>query len=301
MLNILTKDSSQKKGVSTSQGLHYFFDRFAPIVLLIVALCTTSMSGVYLSGSKIELSSSIWKGIPYALAILIVTGAHAIGHYMVARLYGVKAHPPCFIPTLGTIGTIGAFTKISWPISDRNILIKIVIAGPLVGFFVSWIVLIIGLFFSEIRDHTVTNTPDKIGSSIVVYLTSLAFYGRLPETKDLLLHPIAYAGWLGLFYNFCHLLPIGKFDGGRLIYALWGYRVTRWVSFMSIGLLFILGYFLSDWTVWMGVAILGVFCTFGLRQQYSADRYDQPFEGSLVIALIIIFIIFIISFSPSPL
>jgi len=293
------KDVLHEKGISTSKGRHFFFNRLAPIILLILTLCTTIMSGVYLSGS--ELLTSIWKGVPYAIAILIATGAHALGHYMVARLNGVKAHSPCFIPTLGTIGTIGAYTKIPWPISDRNKLIKIFIAGPLVGFFVSWIILIIGLFFSEIKDYTMTNNSDKIGNSIIVYLTSLAFYGRLPETKDLFLHPIAYAGYLGLFYNFCHLLPIGKFDGGRLIYALWGYRVTRWVSFMSIGLLFLLGYFLSDWTVWMGVAIVGVFCTFGLRQQYSTDRYDQPLEGALLIEMIIILVIFIISFSHSPL
>jgi membrane-associated protease RseP (regulator of RpoE activity) len=211
----------------------------APIILFVVTLCTTVMSGIYLSGGTIEFSGTIWKGIPYALALLIVTGAHASGHYVGARLNGVKADLPFFIPTLGTIGTIGAFTKISWPISDRKKLISIFVAGPIAGFFVSWLVLAVGLLFSEIREHTMTSNPDKIRNSIIVYLTSLAVYGRLPETKDLFLHPIAYAGWLGLFYNSCHLLPIGKFDGGRLIYALWGFQVTRLVSFISIGLLFV--------------------------------------------------------------
>jgi membrane-associated protease RseP (regulator of RpoE activity) len=298
---MIRKYRDDDRNASISQTRHFFLNQFIPILLFILTMCTTIMSGVFLSGSKLELSASFWKGVPYALAILIVTGAHAIGHYMAARLNGVKAHLPCFIPTLGTIGTVGAYTKIPWPISDRKTLIKIFIAGPIVGFLVSWFILIIGLFFSELKDHAVTANPDKIRNSIIVYLTSLAFYGRLPETKDLLLHPVAYAGWLGLFYNFCHLLPIGRFDGGRLIYALWGYRVTRWVSFISIGILFVLGYFLSDWTVWLGVAIVGAIFTFGFRQQYSVDRYDQPIERSLLIAMIVILIIFIVSFSPSPL
>jgi len=298
MMTIFRNDDSQE----TSQSRRLFLNRLAPIILFVVTLCSTIWSGVYLAGGTIEFSSSsIWKGVPYALALLLVTGGHALGHYIVARLNGVNAYPPCFVPTLGTIGTVGAFTKICWPISDRKKLIKVFIAGPIAGFLVSWLVLIVGLYFSEIREHAMTGTPDKIRSSIIVYLTSLAFYGRLPDTKDLLLHPVAYAGWLGLFYNFCHLLPIGKFDGGRLIYALFGYRVTRWVSFVSIGVLFALGYFLSDWTAWLGVAILSLIFTFRFRQQYSSDHYDQPLEGPMVIALLIILIIFIVSFSPSPL
>lgn len=298
---MLKNISCHDKGSSNSQIRHLFLNQIAPIILLILTICTTIMSGVLLSGSKLELSTSIWKGVPYALAILIVTGAHALGHFTVARLHGVKAHTPCFIPTLGFIGTVGAYTKIPWPISDRKILIKIFIAGPISGFLAAWMVLIIGLFFSEVKDHALINSPVRLGNSIIMHVTSLAIYGSLPETKDLFLHPVAYAGWLGLFYNFCHLLPIGKFDGGRLIYALWGYRVTRLVSFVSIGLLFILGYFLSDWTVWMGVAIVGAICTVRLRQQYPSDRYDQPFEGSMLIPMVIIVTIFIISFSPTPL
>lgn len=296
------EDSLREKSVSTSHRDSLFFiERLVPIVLFVVTLCTATISGVYLSGIKIELSMSIWKGATYAVGIIVATGSHAMGHYVVARLSGVKARLPCFIPTFGTIGTMGAYTKIDWPIDDRNKLIKIFIAGPIAGFFVSWIILIIGLFCSEIKEYSMITETDKIEYSLIVYITTLVFYGRIIETKDLLLHPIAYAGWIGLFYNFCHLLPIGKFDGGRLIYAVWGYQVAMVISFVSIGILFVLGYFLSDWTVWLGVAIVGAIFTFRSRRQYSFDHYSQPIENPILVAMILILIIFIVSFSPNPL
>ncbi len=302
--NISEDDHYKDKGALSVQTRYLVLNLIAPATLFILTLCTTIMTGVLVSGSEyliLTSVASVWKGIPYAIGALIILGSHALGHYIQARLHGVKAYTPYFIPALGFIGTVGAYMKIQWPISDRKALVKIFAAGPICGFLAAWIVLIVGLFFSEVIDIALTGSPVKIGDSIIMHVTSLVFFGNLPSTKDVMLHPVAYAGWLGLFYNFCHLLPIGRFDGGRLIYALWGYRVTQWVSFITIGILLLIGFILPDSTTWIGIAILGLISTIRFRQQYPSERYEQPLEKPMLIVLGIIAAIFIVSFTPTPL
>jgi len=291
----------QENKESLHSRSYLFLNLVVPAALFILTLCTAIVSGVLVAGHEYLTLTSVWKGIPYALGVLIILGSHALGHYIEARLCKVKVYAPYFIPALGFVGTIGAYTKIQWPISDRKTLIKIFATGPICGFFTAWIVLIVGLFFSNIVDIASLGSSVKMGDSIIMRLTTLAILGNLPSTKDVMLHPVAYAGWLGLFYNFCHLLPIGRFDGGRLTYALWGYRVTLWISFISIGALLILGYFSSDWTIWLGIAIVGAISTIGLRGQYPDERYDQPLPKSMFVVLSIVVAIFIVSFTPIPL
>ena len=274
-----------------------FLSYVAPVILFFLTICTTIVGGFFLVGNKFEFSMSLLKGIPYAVAIIIIIGAHALGHYIAARICKVKAFFPYFIPSIDITGTIGAFTKMEWPILNRKALIKIFMAGPIAGFCVTWIILIIGLYFSEVVDRTtMPNNTMVLGDSLVMYVTQLAVFGRLPETKDIVLHPVAFAGWLGINYNFWHLLPIGKLDGGRLIYALWGYNVTRWVSIITIIVLLIFGFIFSNG--WFGMAIFGIFCIIKFREQYPSERYDEPLEKSIWIFLAITVIIFIVSFMP---
>jgi len=289
------------KGALFSKKQYFPLNLKVPLVLLILTVCSITISGVLSYGSEHVSLTSVLEGIPYALVGIIILGAHALGHYIQARLNRVTVSPPYFIPTPGFIGTVGAYTKMHWPISDRKALVKIFSTGPICGFFVAWIVMTIGLFFSEVKDLSSTHKSVEIGNSIIMRMTSIIIFGSLPDTKEILLHPLAYAGWLGIFYNFCHLLPIGKFDGGRLIYALCGYRVTVLVSFISIVGLLILGYFSSDWTIWIGLAIVGAISTIGFRGQYPSENYDQPLKKSMFMLIGIIVTIFIISFTPIPL
>ena len=44
----------------------------------------------------------------------------------------------------------------------------------------------------------------------------------LMESQDIMLHPIAFAGWIGLLVTMLNLLPIGQLDGGHVAYAMLG-------------------------------------------------------------------------------
>lgn len=269
-----------------------------PRLILPAFLCIITL---YITTMLFELPYNIWTGFPYAMPIIIIVGAHALGHHQFAEMNGIQAYTPYFIPSLN-IGTLGCYTKLDWPISDRKALIKIFIAGPMFGFITAWVFIIIGLFFSEMKDMTQTYGGRLLGETIITSLSVWAVLGNIPETKDIIYHPMAFAGWFGILYNACHLLPVGKFDGGRLVYALWGYRVTVWVSLISIAILIALGIFLPDHSTWPCIAILGLVSLIGLRQQYPTDQYDdQPLEKWLLVLVCIVAVILIVSFSLAPL
>jgi len=45
--------------------------------------------------------------------------------------------------------------------------------------------------------------------------------------EDILLNPILFAGWVGIFITALNLVPIGQLDGGHLLYCLLGKRAHR--------------------------------------------------------------------------
>ena len=113
--------------------------RIAPVILLAVTLVTSFVAGM---GSSAD--SSTPSALLFTFCVVAAIGAHALGHYLVARRSGVDASLPYFVPQLGIVGTSGAFLKLSWPIVDRRTLIRIFVAGPIAGFVVSSVMLTCG-------------------------------------------------------------------------------------------------------------------------------------------------------------
>ena len=88
------------------------------------------------------------------------------------------------------------------------------------------------------------------------------------EGSHLLLHPLAFAGWLGLIVTALNLLPIGQLDGGHLSHALFGSRGAHGISLVAMTSLFLLALF-----VWPGLMFwaLIVFFIAGTRDAPAAN------------------------------
>ncbi|RMF89573.1 MAG: site-2 protease family protein, partial [Nitrospinota bacterium] len=191
-------------------------------------------------------------GVLYSATLLAILGTHELGHYWASKRWKVQVTLPYFIPAPTLVGTFGAFIKMRSPIPDRKVLFQIGVAGPLAGFVVALPALIIGLWLSEVRPSLGGPPPGSLsfGSSLLITLAVRFVLGVSSDAYDILLHPIGVAAWFGLFVTALNLIPIGQFDGGHIIYALFPrrYAFLSRVAFLS---LIPLGYWWWEgWLFW---------------------------------------------------
>lgn len=168
------------------------------------------------------LSTALVGGWAYSGSLILILLFHEMGHYFAARYYGVPATLPYFIPfPLAIFGTFGAVIKMQGIIPNRRALFDIGIMGPAMGLIVALPATVIGIAMSKIVqvDQLPSGTMG-LGDSILFSLIAEWIHGPLPKGHDLLLHPIGFAGWAGLFVTAINLLPMGQLDGGHIIYAL---------------------------------------------------------------------------------
>ncbi len=178
----------------------------------------------------------------FIMAILI---SHEMGHYLMARRNRIEASLPYFIPLpIGPIGTMGAIILMRGRIRSRNALMEVGAAGPLAGIIVAVPVLIIGLTLSSVEPLPTSHLESRIfyqeGQSLLYLIIKRVLVGPIPEGHDVMLHPMAWAGWVGILVTMLNLFPIGQLDGGHIAYALWGKAHDR-ISPLFFSGLFVLG------------------------------------------------------------
>ncbi len=268
--------------------LHFF--------LFLITIITTLFSGTLMAGGNpINSISDITLGIPFSFALMIILVCHESGHYLYARKHKVEATLPYFIPAPTFVGTFGAFIKIKSPIEKRIALLEIGAAGPIAGFLVTLPLLIWGMTRSEIIFIDQPINGLKLGDSILMRILTLVMFPDLGSNQDILLDPIAFAGWIGLLITMLNLLPIGQLDGGHIAYAILGQRFSilaklTWCALFPMGLLSI------NWLIW-GLLILLLMRT---TNHPPIQHIDAPITAREKWIGTISLVIFIICFIPSP-
>ena len=211
-------DQNTPSGFSSKEGLSSYdqFDEpIGPIKnnwwlfysLLAATLVTTILAG----------------GLLFSISLMLILGAHEFGHYWASKRNGVKATLPYFIPAppIFIAGTFGAFIQIKQRIPNRRILMEIGASGPIAGFIVALPALILGLHLSTVSPLTGMGGIN-FGSSIILNVCSKLILGVDPSSSNINihLHPIAFAGWIGMLVTALNLMPVGQLDGGHIIFAL---------------------------------------------------------------------------------
>ena len=176
-------------------------------------------------------------GLSFMLCLLAILLAHEFGHYFAARYHRVPASLPYFIPLpfVSPFGTAGAVISMRGAIRSRNALLDIGASGPLAGMVVALPVLAWGLAHSNV---TVSTPPYwQEGQSLLYLFMKWLVLGPIPAGHDVSLHPVAEAGWAGLFVTMINLLPFGQLDGGHVSYALFGERQNRFAPWIRRALI----------------------------------------------------------------
>jgi membrane-associated protease RseP (regulator of RpoE activity) len=158
-----------------------------------------------------------------------------------AKKYRVETTLPYFIPAPSFIGTFGAIIKMRSPLHSKKALFDIGITGPFAGIVVAIPATIIGLRLSEIRAVSQLQGGLSLGSSLLFSFLSNISVGVVPGNYDIILHPVAFAGWLGLLITMFNLLPVGQLDGGHISYAVLGSHHHRKIASVILPLLLIIG------------------------------------------------------------
>lgn len=268
----------------------------------------------------------IEAGWPFAVSMLAILGAHELGHYFAGRKHGVNVTLPYFLPLpypLSPFGTLGAFINMKEPPRNRKQLLDIGVAGPFSGLVVAIVVVLIGLSLSTVKTIEPLPGGNMMEGNSILYLglKYLTFGRLLPEPAtydatspllywigyfftgqpapvgglDVMIHPVAWAGWAGLLVTALNLIPAGQLDGGHLLYVLFGQRKARQVFPFILGALVLLGFVWEGWWLWALLIFM-----FGRVYAEPLDQITQLDPRRKRVAALAL-VVFVLVFIPVPL
>ncbi len=292
------------------------------IALLIATIITTTLAGAmnwisyYYSTIGREITTlaefyiealrpeNIINGLIYfALPLLAIIGIHEMGHYLASKRLGLDVTLPYFIPIppLGglSLGTLGAFINVREPLKTKKELVIVGAAGPICGFVVAIVVSVIGLYLMKI--HPVYIPPKE--ESVVYLVPSLVMQVLIRSINipdNVVIHPLAFAGWVGILVTGLNLLPIGQLDGGHVLRALLG-KYQRYAAYATLMIMVFFSIYYPTWLIFIMLIVLlgGVTHPPPLNDIVPLDIKSKIIGIIAVILLILCFVPVPIMVSPS--
>jgi len=134
------------------------------------------------------------------------------------------------------------------------------------------------------------------GLALLVYWVRYFFTGQpFPwGATDVMLHPVAWAGWAGMFVTGINLIPAGQLDGGHIFYTLFGEKTAKRIFPIIIISLILLGFFSNVWWLWAVLIFM-----FGQRHAEPLDQITELDNKRKVLGYLAI-AVFLLTFIPVP-
>lgn len=231
-----------------------------------------------------------WYGDPsllivaFTASLLAIIGLHEMGHYVTSRIRGQKASLPFFIPGFPPIGTFGAVIFQRTPTINRDRLFELGLMGPLTGFIITLIVLVLSIYLSPLVYPPVlyyqvgvelqilsTYGPNiyyillNLGYPSVFQLFSqnpypfpllyellMSLLRPIPPLTLIYIHPLSWVAWIGMLVTALNIFPIGMLDGGHIARSFLSQRQHAIASIIAAGAMILI----SDAYILMAILVL---------------------------------------------
>lgn len=301
---------------------------------LFLVTCVTTF-GVFFTafggGVLGSTEDKLWGSAAYAVVVMGILLAHELGHYFMARVHGVDASLPYFIPLPLGFGTMGAVIRLRGRIPTRDALVDIGAAGPLAGLLIAVPMLFVGVALSHVQrvpelqptsfppalsllnfgsmaglyvKHLLYDTPvpelggtmEIFGDNLLSWLAVRLVHGELQPGHEVMAHPVFIASWFGLVMTMLNLLPVGQLDGGHLTHAWFGVRaesIGRGVASLALVLAL---FFSASWLLWFFLVTRIV----GVKHPPVHDA-SVPLSRRARIVVVITWVMTVLTFMPMPL
>ncbi len=258
--------------------------------------------GQFLAALPAALQVGFTDGLTYAVALMTILTAHELGHYFQARRNGVPASLPYFIPLpLPPFGTMGAIIAMRAHTAKTRALFDLAITGPLAGLLPALACSYVGLRLSTVEAFE--EGTGSLGVPLIFELMANWALEAPAAGQGIVLHPLGYAGWVGIFITALNLLPIGQLDGGHILYTLLpgkAYAVSLAVISIAVAAIVTDGVLGWTWGVWPWSFMITILVFFvGLKHPPAADnRVPLDRKRQIIGWLTLLFVL--VGFTPTP-
>ncbi|KAL5568534.1 hypothetical protein UlMin_025109, partial [Ulmus minor] len=134
--------------------------------------------------------------------------------------------------------SFGAITRILNIVAKREDLLKLAVAGPLAGFSLGFVLLLLGFILPPSDGIGVVVDASVFHESLLAGgIAKLLLGNALKEGTPISVNPLVIWAWAGLLINAINSIPAGELDGGRISFAIFGRKNSARFTAASIGLL----------------------------------------------------------------
>jgi len=231
------------------------------------------------------------RGLGYMAAVMAVLSAHEAGHYVAARLHGIPATLPFFMPVPVLLtGTLGAVIGMEGARANRRQLFDIALAGPLAGLAVALPLVAYGLLAGGGPDADNPFAMPPLARWLQGFVRP-----DLPAATSVAPNWALMAGWVGLLVTGLNMIPLSQLDGGHICRAVFGRRgdwVARTVLLASMAAVVVAGRY--NWVVMLVLVTL-----MGVDHPPIRDEH-RPLGGWRTALGLAAFLIPLVTFMPEP-
>src|SRR3989441_1463526 len=219
--------------------------RMINLVLFLATILTVFVAGYLLWLAQLQQgfiqtvvpNSNIYlEAIAFVAGLVAIIGLHEFGHKAAARHPKMDATLPYFVPGPPPIGTFGAVISLRSPPANRDQLFDLGLSGPLVGFVVTIVVIILSVVFGIYLSPAQFQQAQQYGASstdwsawpfqqpaIAIIVSGLATTLRSETGGAILFDPqLSFAAQIGALLTFLNLVPMWQLDGGHISRSVFG-------------------------------------------------------------------------------